>query len=135
MNSQIFVNLPVADLPRSRNFFQALGYTFNEQFSDDTAACLVISEHIYAMLLTHAKFREFSPKAICDSSKACEVLICLSCDSREELETLVRKAVAAGGSTYAEPKDYGFMYQHSFQDLDGHCWELIQMVSGAECPA
>ncbi len=131
MNTQIFVNLPVADLPRSRGFFKALGFTFNEQFSDDTAACVVISEHIYTMLLTHAKFREFTPKAICDTAKATEVLICLSCDSREELEQLVSKAVAAGGSTYAEPKDYGFMYQHSFQDLDGHQWELVHMDPSA----
>jgi predicted lactoylglutathione lyase len=135
MNTQIFLNLPVADLPKSREFFQSLGYSFNEQFSDDTAACLVISEHIHAMLLTHAKFREFSPRPICDASKACEVLICLSCDSRPEVDELVKKAVAAGGSTYSEPKDYGFMYQHSFQDLDGHCWELVHMVPGADCPA
>ena len=135
MNSQIFLNLPVADLPKSREFFKSLGYTFNEQFCDDTAACVVISEHIYVMLLTHAKFREFTPRSICDTAKASEVLICLSCDSREEVETLVRKAVAAGGSTYADPKDYGFMFQHSFHDLDGHSWELVHMVPGAACPA
>lgn len=130
MNSMIFVNLPVADLPRARAFYQALGFTFNEEFCDDTAACVVISEHIFTMLLTHAKFREFTPKAICDTSKATEVLNCLSCDSREELDELVRKAVAAGGSRYADPKDYGFMYQHSFQDPDGHSWELVHMQSG-----
>jgi len=135
MNSQIFLNLPVADLAKSREFFKALGYTINEQFSDDTAACVVISEHIYVMILTHAKFREFTPKAICDTAKATEVLIALSCDSRAELEELVKKAVTAGASIYAEPKDYGFMYQHSFQDLDGHSWELVYMEPGAECPA
>jgi uncharacterized protein len=127
MNSQIFVNLPVADLPRSRGFFKALGFTFNEQFCDDTAACVVISEHIRVMLLTHAKFREFTPKAICDTTASTEVLNCLSCDSREEVDQLVRRALSAGGSTYAEPKDYGFMYQHSFQDPDGHQWELVHM--------
>lgn len=132
MNSQIFVNLPVADLPKSRGFFQALGFTFNEQFCDDTAACVVISEHIHVMLLTHVKFREFTPKGICDTSRAVEVLICLSCDTREELETMIQRAVAAGGSTCSEPKDYGFMYQHSFRDLDGHSWELIYMLPGAE---
>lgn len=131
MNTKIFVNLPVKDLPKSRAFFQALGYSFNEQFCDDAAACLVISEHIYTMLLTHAKFKEFTPKAICDTAKATEVLICLSCDRREEVDELVAKAVAAGGSTYASPKDHGFMYQHSFQDLDGHMWELIHMVPEA----
>ena len=135
MSTKIFVNLPVADLPRSRGFFQALGFTFNEQFCDDTAACVVISEHIFTMLLTHAKFREFTPKAICDTTKAAEALICLSCDSRREVDDLVRKAVAAGGSIYAEPKDYGFMYQHSFQDPDGHLWELIYMEAGAACAA
>lgn len=135
MNTQIFLNLPVADLAKSREFFKALGYSFNEQFSDDTAACVVISEHIYVMILTHAKFCEFSPNPICDTAEATEVLIALSCESREELEELVKKAVAAGGSTYAEPKDYGFMIQHSFRDLDGHCWELVYMEPGADCPA
>ncbi len=131
MNSMIFVNLPVADLPKARAFYQALGFTFNEEFCDDTAACVVISEHIFTMLLTHAKFREFTPKAICDTSKATEVLNCLSCDSRAEVDELVRKAIAAGGTRYADPKDYGFMYQHSFQDPDGHSWELIHMPPGA----
>ncbi|MCI0537044.1 MAG: hypothetical protein L0Z50_17655 [Verrucomicrobiales bacterium] len=79
------------------------------------------------MALTHAKFREFTPKAICDASKSTEVLLCLSCESRARVDELVSKAVAAGGSTYAKPKDYGFMYQHSFQDPDGHQWELIHM--------
>lgn len=127
MNKQVFLNLPVADLPKSRAFFQALGYTINEQYSDNAGACVIISEHIYVMLLTHPKFREFTPTAICDTAKASEVLICLSCETRGELETLVRKAVDAGGATYAQPKDYGFMYQHSFQDLDGHRWELVHM--------
>ncbi len=129
MNRQIFVNLPVADLPKSRAFFEALGYSCNEQFSDATAACVVVSEHIHVMLLTHPKIRDFIPKEveISDATKAVEVLICLSCESREEVGELVRKAVAAGGTTYAEPKDYGFMLQHSFQDLDGHRWELVHM--------
>lgn len=130
MNSNIFVNLPVADLPKSRSFFKALGFTFNEQFCDDTAACVVISDHIHVMLLTHAKFRDFTPKAICDTRESVEVLNCLSCDSREEVDQLVRRAAAAGGSIYAEPKDYGFMYQHSFQDPDGHQWELVHMDPG-----
>lgn len=135
MNSKIFLNLPVADLPKSRAFFKALGFTFNEQFCDDTAACVVISEHIYTMLLTHAKFREFTPKAICDTTTTTEVLTCLSCDSRAEVDDMVRKAVEAGGTTYADPKDYGFMYQHSFQDPDGHSWELFHMQSGAVQPS
>ena len=127
MNTQVFINLPISDLPRSLAFFKALGFSHNPQFTDDTAACIVISEHIHVMVLTHAKFREFTPKTICDTSKSIEVLNCLSCDSRAEVEDLVRKAAAAGGSIYAEPKDYGFMYQHSFADPDGHCWELVHM--------
>ncbi len=127
MNTQVFINLPVADLPRSLAFFKALGFSHNPQFTDDTAACIVISEHIHVMVLTHPKFLQFTSKALCDTSKSIEVINCLSCDSRAAVEDLVRKAVAAGGSTYAEPKDYGFMYQHSFADPDGHCWELVHM--------
>jgi predicted lactoylglutathione lyase len=127
MVKQVFINLPVADLPKSMTFFKSLGYSHNPQFTDDTAACIVISETIFVMLLTHAKFRDFTPKAICDTTKSAEVLVCLSCESRKQVEDLVAKAIAAGGSTYAEPKDYGFMYQHSFADPDGHQWELIHM--------
>ena len=127
MSTQIFVNLPVSDLPKSRKFFETLGYSINPQFSDDTGACVVISEHIYAMLLTHPKFKQFTPKAISDATKNTEVLLALNCTSREQVDDLVRKAVSVGGSTYAEPKDYGFMYQHSFQDPDGHMWELFHM--------
>lgn len=127
MNKQVFINLPVADLPKSMAFFKALGFSHNPQFTDDTVACIVISETIFVMLLTHSKFREFTPKSICDTTKSAEVLLCLSCDSRSQVEDLVAKAVAAGGSIYANPKDYGFMYQHSFADPDGHQWELIHM--------
>jgi uncharacterized protein len=134
MNSQIFVNLPVADLPKARAFYKALGYTFNEAFCDDTGACVVVSETIHIMLLTHAKFSEFTPKAICDTRVATEVLNCLSCDSRAEVDEMVAKAVAAGGSIYDSPKDHGFMYQHSFQDPDGHAWELVHMTPDAVCP-
>jgi predicted lactoylglutathione lyase len=131
MSTKIFVNLPVGDLPKSMAFFQALGFRFNPQFTDDTAACMVVSDDIYAMLLTHAKFREFTPKAICDATQSTEVLVALSRDSRQDVSDLVSKAVAAGGTTYAEPKDYGFMFQHGFQDLDGHIWELIFMEPSA----
>jgi len=127
MGTKIFVNLPVNNLERSIEFFSKLGYKFNPQFTDDTAACIVISETIFVMLLTHSKFRDFTPKSICDTSKSAEVLLCLSCESRLQVEDLVAKAVAAGGSIYANPKDYGFMYQHSFADPDGHQWELIHM--------
>ena len=127
MNKQVFINLPIADLRRSLAFFKALGFSHNPQFTDDTAACIVISEEIYHMALSHAKWQSFTPKAICDTSKSIEVINCLSCDSRAEVEDIVAKAVAAGGAIYAEPKDYGFMYQHSFADPDGHCWELVHM--------
>jgi uncharacterized protein len=131
MPTKIFVNLPVKDLPKSMEFFRQLGYTFNQQFTDETAACMVISEDIYAMLLTHAKFQEFTPKTICDATKSSEVLIALSCDSSAQVSDLVKRAVAAGGTTYADSKDYGFMFQHGFQDLDGHIWELVWMDPAA----
>ena len=127
MSTQIFVNLPVRDLPASVDFFKQLGFGFNNQFTDDTAACMVIGDNIYAMLLTEAKFQTFTPKPICDARKSTEVLVCLSRDSREAVDEMVSKAASARGSTYNEPKDHGFMYQHGFQDLDGHIWELIHM--------
>jgi predicted lactoylglutathione lyase len=127
MNKQIFLNVPVADLPRSKAFFQGLGYALNPQFTGDMTACVVISDTIAVMLSTHAKFREFTPKAICDTSKAVEVLFNLSCESRQEVDALVAKAVAAGGSTYDQAEDFGFMYTHSFVDPDGHGWGLFHM--------
>jgi uncharacterized protein len=127
MNRQIFLNLPVADLPRSMAFFKALGFAHNPQFTDDTAACIVISETIYVMLLTHPKFRQFTPKAVCDTSQAVEVLISLSCASRQEVDDLVARALAAGGSTYDQPEDLGFMYSHSFVDPDGHGWGVLHL--------
>ena len=125
MNKQIFLNLPVADLPKSIAFYEALGYARNPQFSDGTGACIVISDTIYVMLATHPKFREFTPKAVCDTSQAVEVLISLSCESPKEVDDLVAKAIAAGGSTYDKPEDLGFMYSHSFVDPDGHGWGLF----------
>ena len=127
MNKQIFLNVPVADLPKSKAFFKALGYSFNTQFCDDTAACVVISDTISVMLATHAKFRQFTPKAICDTTQAVEMLISLSCASRQEVDDLVAKALAAGGTTYDKAEDFGFMYTHSFVDPDGHGWGLLHM--------
>ena len=127
MNRQIFLNLPVSDLEKSTAFFEALGFTRNPALSGDGAACIVVSDQIFVMLGTHAKFREFTPKAVCDTSKAVEVLISLSCDSREEVDALVAKALAAGGTTYDKAEDFGFMYTHSFVDLDGHGWGLLHM--------
>jgi predicted lactoylglutathione lyase len=129
--TKIFVNLPVKNLEKSKAFYESLGFRNNPQFTDDTAACMVISEDIYTMLLTEAKFREFTPKAICDAKKSTEVLVALSMESRQQVVGVVGKAVAAGGATYAEPKDHGFMYQHGFQDPDGHIWEVFYMEPGA----
>ncbi|OOG56205.1 VOC family protein [Rhodanobacter sp. C03] len=127
MSKQVFINLPVADLSKSLTFFKALGFSQNLQFTDDTGTCIVVSDTISVMLLTHARFRDFTPRAICDTSKAVEVLLNLSCESRDEVDGLVAKALAAGGSTHDEPEDYGFMYSHSFIDPDGHGWGLFHM--------
>ncbi len=127
MATQIFVNLPVKDLKRSMAFFTRIGLRNNPQFTDDTAACMVVSDDICVMLVTEAKFKTFTPKPIVDATKSTEVLVCLSRESRDAVDEMVRQATAAGGSTYAPPKDYGFMYQHGFQDPDGHLWELIWM--------
>lgn len=128
MSKQIFINIPVADLPKSFAFYTALGFSQNLQFSDDSGACVVVSDTISVMLTTHAKFRDFTPKAICDTSKAVEVLFNLSCESREEVDSLVAKALEAGGSTYDKPEDLGFMYSHSFVDPDGHGWGLFHIT-------
>jgi predicted lactoylglutathione lyase len=129
MATKIFVNLPVKDLGKSIAFFKKLDFDFNAQFTDETAACMIVSDDIYVMLLTHEKFKAFTPKEICDATKTTEVLVCLSCESRTNVDELVRKAVAAGGSTYNDPQDHGFMYGHGFQDPDGHIWELVHMES------
>jgi predicted lactoylglutathione lyase len=127
MATKIFVNLPVKDLGKSIAFFSKLGFTFNQQFTDETATCMVVSEDIFVMLLTEAKFKTFTPNPICDARKSTEVLVCLQVGSKDEVDSMVRTAVAAGGNTYNEPQDYGFMYSHGFQDLDGHIWELVHM--------
>jgi len=131
MATKIFVNLPVKDLKKSMEFFAKLSYTFNPQFTDETAACMVVGQDIFAMLLTEAKFKEFTPNPICDARKSTEVLVALSCDTRDQVDETVRKAVAAGGNTYNKPQDHGFMYGHGFQDLDGHIWELFFMEPSA----
>ncbi len=131
MARKIFVNLPVKDLERSVAFFTRLGFTFDQNFTDETATCMVVSDDIFVMLLTEAKFKTFTPKEVVDATRSTEVLVCLSCESRAEVDETVGKAVAAGGTTYNEPQDHGFMYGHGFQDIDGHIWELIAMQPGA----
>jgi len=127
MNQQIYVNLPVRDLPRSKEFFGALGYRFNPQFSNEQGACMVVSDHIYVMLLTEAFCQTFTHKPLVDARLSTEVLVCLSCDSREEVDNLVQKAWSAGAKVPRAPQDHGFMYQHGFEDPDGHLWELAGM--------
>jgi uncharacterized protein len=131
MSTQIFVNLPVKDLDKSVEFFTKLGYKFNQQFTDENATCMLVGENIFVMLLVEEYFKTFTPKEICDTSKCAEVLIALSFESRAEVDEMVAKAIAAGGTTYKEPQDHGFMYQHGFQDLDGHIWEIFFMDSSA----
>jgi uncharacterized protein len=131
MATKIFVNLPVRHLNNSIDFFTKLGFNFNAQFTDETATCMIVSEDIFVMLLTHDKFKTFTPKTICDATKSTEVLVCLSSESRAKVDEMVRKAVAAGGTTYNQPQDHGFMYGHGFQDLDGHIWEVIYMEPSA----
>ena len=127
MATQIFVNLPVHDLNQSIAFFTKLGFSFNPQFTDDSATCMIVGDNIFVMLLTHAYFKTFTPKVISEAKTSTEVLVCLSLESRAKVEEMVRKAIEAGGATHTQPKDHGFMYQHGFQDLDGHIWELIYM--------
>lgn len=126
MATKIFINLPVKNLKRSISFFTHLGFSFNPQFTDDKAACLVITDgSIYAMLLTEPLFQTFTQKKIADATKTTEVLIAIDAASKTEVESLVSKAVEAGASVYNTPQDHGWMYQHSFADLDGHQWEIL----------
>ncbi len=131
MTTKIFVNLSVSDLKKSINFFTALDYTFNAQFTDESCTCMIISEEIHSMLMTHARFKTFMPNEVCDTKTATEVLICLSCESRSEVDSQVEKALAAGASTFEEPMDHGFMYGRSFRDLDGHFWQFMYMDPSA----
>jgi len=127
---QIFVNLPVKNLKRSVEFFARLRYKFDPQFTDENATCMIVGENIFVMLLVESFFKTFTKKDLCDATRSTEVLVCLSADSRAKVNELVARAVAAGGTTPMESKDYGFMYQHGFQDLDGHLWELNYMEPG-----
>jgi len=127
MINKIFVNLPIKDLKRSMSFFSELGFTFNKQFTDENAACLVINDDIYAMLLTEKFYQTFIRKEIADSTKVSEVIVALNCESRGEVDVLVEKALKAGAKEYREPEVYEWMYGRSFEDLDGHYWELGYM--------
>jgi uncharacterized protein len=125
MTKQIFVNLPVQNLQTSIVFFTALGFTFNPQFTDENATCMIISENIFVMLLVKPMFATFTKKEIADAYKTTEVLIAIDVESKTAVDEMVAKAQKAGGNIYDEPKDHGWMYQHCFEDLDGHLWEVM----------
>jgi len=127
MISKIFVNLPVKDLDKSMVFFKAVGFSFNPKFTDKTAACMVMSDDIYAMLLTHEKVKEFSKKQIADAHKTTEVLTALAVESKAKVNEIADKAITAGAKETYPPKDYGFMFTRSFEDPDGHIWEVFWM--------
>ena len=124
---KMFVNLAVRDLKKSTQFFSALGFTFNPKFTDDKAACMIVNDQAFVMLLTEPFFKTFTKREVCDTKRATEGLFALTCESREEVHELVKQAVAAGGSHAVEPQDHGFMYGWSFYDPDGHHWEVFWM--------
>jgi uncharacterized protein len=124
---KVFVNLPVRDLPRTKAFFSKLGFQYNAQFTDDNAACMILSEDGYVMLIAQPFFKTFTKKEISDATKQTEVLIALSCTSREEVDQMVKTAIEAGGTHAMDPQDHGFMYAWSFYDLDCHHWEVLWM--------
>jgi len=127
MAQLVFINLPVQDLERSKAFYTALGFQLNPQFSNEKAACIVISDTIYVMLLTHPFFQTFTHKTIADATQTTEVLNCLSAENKEALDALMQQAVTAGGREFRPIKDEGFMYGGAFEDPDGHIWELVWM--------
>ncbi len=128
MAKQIFVNLPVKDLNKTIDFFTKLGFKFNPRFTDENATCMIIGENIFAMLLVEKFFKTFIPgKGICDAEKNTETLVALTAESREKVDEMIGKAVAAGGTEYRKAQDEGWMYGRAFQDIDGHIWEIFYM--------
>ncbi len=134
MARQIFVNLPIREMARSRAFFEALGFSFDPRFTSEQGACMVVAEGIYVMLLVEPFFQTFTKKPVADARRSTEVIVCLSCASRAEVDELVRKALAAGGTAPNAPQEHGFMYGHGFEDPDGHVWELVWMDPDAAPP-
>ncbi|MDQ1910795.1 VOC family protein [Paenibacillus sp. GD4] len=128
---QIFVNLPVKDVKKSMEFYTKVGFEFNLQFTDEKAACLVIGDNIFSMLLSEEFFQTFTKKSIVDASRSAEVILAISADSKEQVDEIVNKAIAAGGKPSNETQDQGFMYYGSFQDIDGHLWEVVYMDPSA----
>ncbi|MEN9626343.1 MAG: hypothetical protein RL557_671 [archaeon] len=127
MVKQIFVNLPVKDLEKTIQFFTPLGFTFNKQFTDDNATCMILGKNMYVMLLVEKFFKTFIKKEIADAKKTTEVITALQVDNKEEVNQMMKKAIAAGGKEPREPQDYGWMYNRAFEDLDGHIWEVFFM--------
>lgn len=127
MIKQIFVNLPVKDLSRTVEFFKKLGFAFNPQFTDENATCMIINDNIFVMLLVEKFFKTFTKKEICDTTKDTEVIIALSTESREKVDEMMQNVFDAGGKESREPQDHGWMYGRSFQDINGHLWEIIYM--------
>lgn len=131
MSKQLYVNLPIKDLQRSKDFFSKLGFTFNEKFSDDTSTAMIVDEGIIFMLLEKEKFQSFIPhKTVADTAKHCGAINAIQVASKDEVNAIIKKAVDAGGQEYKEAQDYGFMYGRSFEDLDGNCWEFFWMDPG-----
>ena len=131
MAKQIFVNLPVRDLKRSVDFFTGLGFTFNPQFTDENATCMIVGDNIFVMLLVEKFFKTFTHKPVADAHAGTEAIIAIALDSREAVDVLVDKALGAGAAVSGEAKDLGFMYQRGYQDLDGHLWEVFHMDPNA----
>lgn len=135
MARMMFVNLPIQDMERSQAFFRSLGFDFHPQFTNEQGACMVIEpDHGFVMLLVHPFFQGFTAKPIADARATTEVLVALSCASRQEVDQLMAKALAGGGRAAREPQDLGFMYSQAFEDLDGHIWELVWMDPAAAPP-
>ena len=130
-SKNIFINLPVKDLNKSIQFFRELGFEFNQQFSDETTASMIISENIFALLMIENRFKEFTKKDITDTSTSAEAIFCLSAENREQVDMLVNQAMASGATFYSDPQDHGFMYGWGFHDLDGHIWEVVYMDESA----
>ncbi|WP_437616937.1 VOC family protein [Sorangium sp. So ce834] len=131
MSHKLFVSLPIKNLERTKAFFKALGFTFNPKVTGEEAACMLIGEHAYAMLLVEPFFKTFTKKEICDTATHVEGAFGLSCESRAEVDAMVAKALAGGGKEAGPPEDHGFMYSRSFEDLDGHHWEVVWMDPAA----
>lgn len=131
MATQIFVNLPVKDLNRSVEFFTQLGFTFNPQFTDENATCMIVGENIFVMLLVEKFFQTFTEKAIANATQTTETIVAIAVESREKADEIADKALAAGGTFSNDPQDHGWMYQRSFQDVDGHLWEVFYADASA----